>query len=498
MPITDQQYTDWLNSDDAIRCILVETSAYNTTSSLEDSFYFSTVPFKSAATDTPANQVYTAIIKSNSVSVVESVEIPPRGSEGNTAIGTVQLDNRDHAIDSYLEHVWTGRTIVAYVGDIRWERADFRLIFSGIVEDIGAIGADTIGLSVQDKMARLRYPVTDAVLGGVTSNKDELIPLSFGEVHNVTPLLIDPAALKFKVHNGQIEDVIEVRDNGVPVTITKDLANGEFTLSASPSPSSTITASVQGDKSVTWRTLPGELIQRIVTDYGDINQRFVVADIDTTNFTDFDVSNPYPVGVYIEGNDDVLEVCNQIAHSVNAQMIIGRDGKLRLVRIDPSRFSTLEDITEADIVEGTLEVSEKVKTLPVIKLGYAKNWTVQQELETGIPAEHKNLYSREFLTVVVEDAAIKAIYKEDTAPDTQETLLLTQANASAVATNMLDAYKQIRKVYEFTGHRRLTELQIGDGVTLTHKRFPDLRNTLMVVGLSTQWDTGLVRVKLWG
>ena len=78
-------------------------------------------------------------------------------------------------------------------------------------------------------------------------------------------LLADPALLKFQVHQGAIERVIETRDNGVVVATTNTLAAGTYVLNQAPV--GQITNSVQGDKPTTYGNTIAGLVRRIATAY---------------------------------------------------------------------------------------------------------------------------------------------------------------------------------------------------------------------------------------
>lgn len=140
--------------------------------------------------------------------------------------------------------MWVNRAITISVGDITWPRSQFVTLFSGVVASFESRSSGRLNIILRDKMERLNTPVSEAELGGTSENKDRLIPVTLGEVHNVSPLLVDAANHVYQVNNGQCEGIIEVRDNGVPVSATNNLFAGTFTLLASPA--GTITASVQG------------------------------------------------------------------------------------------------------------------------------------------------------------------------------------------------------------------------------------------------------------
>lgn len=485
MPINDTQYKAWLKNDDAIRCILVEADNNNgseQTTYLSNKAYF----------DSSIGRVYKPIINGSSIQVVERISL---SSNSFLSFGDIEINNQDGSRDSWLDYIWTSRAVKVLIGDINWPHSDFRTIFNGTIEDIDSANKGVLNLKVRDKLQRLNMPLTENKLGGTTKNKDELLPLCFGEVHNITPLLTNPATLEYQVHDGAIEDIIEVRDNGVPVSFTKNLLDGKFTLNQSPF--GRITASVQGFKSGTWINTIGDLIKTITTSYGDSNNRFALSDIDVTQVDAFDAANQAPLGIYVSTRDTVLNVCNKLARSVGAQLVMSREGLLKLIQVTLPATGTPIQITENDIVSGTLNLVEKVKIKSAIKLGFAKNWTVQENLETGIPADHKEIYKQEWRTVTSEDAAVKAAYKIESEPKQIDTMLIRESDATAEADRLLNIYKVPRFVFSFVARAKFLDTNLGDTVTLTHPRF-NLENgkTGVVIGLSTSWQNSRVRMEV--
>ena len=486
MTISDADYTAWLSSTDAVRTILVEAVA--NVASVETTRYLSS----KAYFDGVAARNYDPCIRGSSVKLVERLSL-----DGNSSMsfGDIEIENLDGSRDSWLNDVWSNRSVKIFIGDVRWARADFRTIFDGIAEGMDTSARDVLNIKLRDKMQRLNTPVSETKLGGTTKNKDELIPLTFGEVHNVTPLLADPATLQYQVHNGAIESIIEVRDNGVPVSFTPTVATGKFTLLAAPY--GQITASVQGDKPVTWDKTVKKVIERIVKDFGHATNRFTASDLDSTNLTAFDTANPQSIGIYIRDRENVIEVCNALARSVGAQIVMSRQGQLQLIKIAVPPSGTPIGIGTDDIIQGTLQITELLPVQAAQKVGYCKNWTVQDKLETGIPADHKELFAQDWLTFTTSDSSVKTLYKIDAEPEQVDTLLLTEADAITEATRLLNLYKVQRKTLSFEGTPRLVELELGDPVTITHPRFGLSGGvTGMVIGLSIDWSSFKVSVEV--
>src|SRR5690606_22579683 len=295
------------------------------------------------------------------------------------------------------------------------------------------------------KLERLNTAVSDVLLGGSTVNADRLIPVCLGECHNITPLTTNPDINEVHIfHRGASERCIEARDNAVPVTKTDNLANGRTTLTKTPA--GQVTLSVQGDKTGgVYRNTVASLIELLMTNYG--SDPLTTADIDTANFSAFDAANPAPVGVYITESRTVLDVCNELAASLGAHIAPSRLGLMRLLRIQLPATGTPVDITPADYEHGSLRITQRSTVIAGVRLGYCRNWSPQQDIETGIPNAHRDLYAQEWMTVTAKDSAVASQYRISTEVEQENTLLLRTVDAQAEANRRLNLWKVPRFVY---------------------------------------------------
>ena len=557
MTISAAQYTAWLSDPGAVRCLLFQVGVLS--SGVEQTRYLSTTGYTTGALDTPANTNYIGI-GSAGLTITESVSL---GGEARLTIGDVKVSNVAGVRDSWLNDVWTNRPIVAFIGDVRWPRADFKLVFAGVVADIGAQDAGTLNLVLSNKLQRLNTAVTDLKWGGdctysqsastvtvtklnhnrrvgspvevtftsgaavagtytitalpsldtftytagssaTTSgacrlagvNADSIIPLVFGECHNVTPLLIDGAGLRFQVHAGALAAIDEVRDNGRPVLATVNVATGTFSLAAAPA--GTITASVRGDMpGTTYGNTVANLVYRIVTGFGVLANRFTSADLDLNSLNTFETAHPQPVGLYLTDRSNILSVCQQLCATLGAQLAMTRAGLLRIVQLNFPPLDTPVAIRRSSQIDRTLTIVGRTTVAAAVKLNYVKNWTVQAGLQTAIPAEHKEMFSQEWFTVTSADAAVQAIYKLNAEPVATDTVLLTRADAQVEAERRLAVLKQVRTTYRFEGTAAHLELELGQAVTLFSNRFNLTGGVLGVVtSLSPNWQSCHVTVEV--
>ena len=166
--MTEIEFTDWLKKGGRYTLLVeVDTTVPR---------YLSTVAYTTRPTDSPANRVYSPVV-SGGVAFTETL---PLDGSATLSVGDIELNNDDGLLDSWLDDIWVNKPIRIYIGDVSWVRADFRLIFTGIVDNINSRAANHLNISLRDKLQRLNTPVSETLLGGTTSNKDRLIPLCFG------------------------------------------------------------------------------------------------------------------------------------------------------------------------------------------------------------------------------------------------------------------------------------------------------------------------------
>ena len=486
--MTDAQFQAWALQADSIRCVLVEVSVCS--GAVETTRYLSSTGYVTGGADTPSHTVYEPCILGG-VSVTETL---PLDGSASLSWGDIEIANPSGVRDDWLNDIWSGRSVTVLCGDVRWPRADFRTVFAGVVEDIAARSANQLNLLLRDKSQRLNVPVTETLIGGTGSNKDNLVPLCFGEVHNITPALIDPGTLTYRVHDGPIERIIEVRDNGIPVEIGYDLSNGTFRLSASPV--GTITASVQGSQAGgLYRSRPGALIQHLATTYGP--QPLTADDLDQAQLDAFDAAHPQTVGLYLDSRANLLETLQSIAASVGAQVCFTPEGRLQIQQLALPLTGTPVALGVSDIVHASLSVTQTPKPAPAVRLAYCRNFTVQTGLQTGLPADHLAMFGREWLVVQSSLQSVADLWRLSTAPTEVQTLLQSRLEAEAEAARRLALWGQRRRVLGLQTVGRLTGVTLGGSVTLTHPRLGlSEGRTGQVVGKTTDWLTHKVSLEV--
>lgn len=487
--MTDQEFLGWLKADAVPRVVLIEAAAQ--VDGVETTFYMSTKGGYATFTgEVPANEIYHAIA---SVGVLYTEQLSVT-LDGRLAAGEIEIENINGERDEWSGYVWANRPLRAWVGDPRWPRADFRMIFNGIIADIAPRGSDKLVLKLRDKLQRLNTPLSDLKLGGLTPQSDALIPLAFGECHNVTPLLIDPAALVYQVHAGPVQSIFEVRDNGVPVSFTPNVATGTFTLAVQPV--GAVTVSLQGDKfDGVYRNTISALVQRIVTGFGKAADRFTQDDLDLANLAAFESNHRQPVGIYLAERTNTLDACEALASSVGAQLLMTRLGLLRMIKIALPAVGTPTEVRLEHMVDGVLTPVSRTDVVGAVRLGFNKNWTVQEGLVTDVSEGHKALFAAEWLTTTKTAPAVQVAYRLTGEPVQQDTMLLRRVETDVEAQRRVDLWSVPRGTHEFEGVPEMLMLDLGDPVTVFHPRFGfEAGRTGMVLTLAPDWLNVHVKV----
>lgn len=494
-------YQTWLQTPNIVRIALVQVQAL--VSGSLTTRYLSTHGVIVDGTQ------YLPIIK-GTISIDESIST---NYSASISYGDIELANTGE-YDSWLSDVWVNKSIKIYIGSmpapgVASVIGDFELIFDGIVEDIDSKNRNQLNLKIRDKLEKLNTSVSETLLGNYNPQSlvgwtnqyaNSLKPLVFGEVHNITPLLVEPALLEYMVNTEAVEQIIEVRDNGVPVAFTTTgtitIPTGSFRLLKSPV--GTVTCSVQGVKrtvnitgatySSTYTNTASNTIATILKFYG---QQLAYTEIDSSSFGTLGTQ---AVGVYVSDRVNVLSLCQEIAKSCGLVLSTSRSGQVKLVDLSIPTSASIS-ITESDMFLNTLQISQKVEVVAGVKLGYAKNWTVQNNLLTAIPQEHKDLFATEWLESSQTDATVKTNYSVTVEPALENSYLIDKTQADTVALKKLNLFKVPRRIYTMTCTAKLLSVQVGDAVTLTASRFSLSGGVLgRVVATKPNWLRGTIEI----
>lgn len=498
---------EWFEDPSAVRGIFVIAKRRDVVNIVEEDAYLSSVGYLLSDSSISFDPVI-----NNSIRFTETLSV-----DGGTSMsyGDIEINNFNGEKDDWLDsskYIWVNRSIQIYIGDPSWTATNitdfttskFFLAFDGIIANIDSRKRETLNIVLRDKLQRLNTPITTATLGeyGVWQgpvaypNKDQLKPLVFGEVHNIEPIVIDPSDYEYIVNNSDTEQIIEIRDNGVPIytsgatgvvgavelsgagTATINLTNGTFELDQSPY--GTITASVQGVKKrvnlssgaleSVYENNIAKIVALIVTEYGDPAYKLAASELDLVSFSTF-AANTQPIGIYISDRENVINVCQALVESIGGQLFMNRFGKLQILRLFDYTPDPVITITDADILHHSLGISERTEVISAASINAVKNWTIQTGVLTDLPIDHKTLFEQDFTTSTSEDTSTTSLYRLNGKPEPRNSLLIRKVDADAEASRLVTKFKVPKTIYKFTGTARLLSVRLGQQVTLVHNRF---------------------------
>lgn len=304
---------------------------------------------------------------------------------------------------------------------------------------------------------------------------------------------VSGAGQTYMIHDGAINGLIEARDNGVPITVTENNSSGTFTLLTSPI--GTITCSAQGKTPYT-NTVPG-IIRQIVTNYGTAANRFTDSEISFDDFT-----NTSAAGFYCSDRTNILDACNQLAKSLNANLIcpsiVVTNGtistsKLRLVEIKLATGTAKYILNDDNMILNSLSIQQMFPVKPSIKLGYCKNYTIQTTVSGGVNPESR--FDEPYIYLPLENTAKKTLYRDSGTIAEEETLLLVDSEAATEAQKRLDLWQDQRYIITADYLPHLMFVQLGDVVTVQSARFGLSAGKLgMVYSITRNWTTGIVSI----
>ncbi len=481
--ITDDQFATWLSDSAAQRVTLFEVGVNSETRYLSNKAYI-------GSSATP----YLAIV-AGGLKMTESISLV---AEASLSAGDVELYNVGGAYDSWLDDNWVNQPITVFVGDVRWPRADFRQIFVGRIADIdGTKTRDRLNLKLRDKFQRLNAQVTEAQMGASAGNPDALRPVLLGEAHNITPKLKNSTTREYEFNDVASERLIEVRTDGKKrTTITENLAVGSFTFTDAVGPGE-VTCSAQGVKpDGTYSNRIASLVKYLVKSRGKASEAFTDPDLDLVSLSAFDTAHPQTVGLFMSERTNVIDACHQLASSIGAQLIQTRTGLARLIQIAFPTTATTEIRPNVQL-DRSIQLVAQTEVQGAVKIGYCRNYTLQPNLPTSLPPEHKELYAEEWLTATATDATVIAAYKLDAAPVQQNTCLQDADEAQAEAERRLGIFKVKRKTYRFEGTPANMLLELGQAVTLYSNRYALSAGKVgIVTSLAPDWDNFHVTVEV--
>jgi len=460
--------------------------------------YLSDRGYVSGPSETPANTYFAPRVM-EALNFQRSMFQSGRvGGESIPSFGTIILSNADGGLDDFATYAWDNRDVEVLVGEKGANISQHFTIFKGKTK---AVEFNDLELQViirdgQDSFTRTFPP---NVYGGTGGNDGSSImagtpkPLCFGQVFNISPVLVDESTNLYQVHDGPIESIDAVYENGAEITgFSTDLANGRLTLSSAPD--GVITCDVKGAKpSGSYKQTVADIIRFIAAEYAGFSDP---ADFDVTSFTDLNTDNSETVGVYIDRFTNILDVFDQLANSIGAFFGFNRDGELNVGRLTAPTGSPLLELDTTNMIE--------LQRLPTsipnhrVNIKYKKNFTVLDEDTLAASATDRDFLIRESAVATASSAGTLSVYPNSETLEIDSRLIDSSA-ASAEATRQIGLYGDQRDVYRIRVKTQPFTVKLNDLIRITFPRY-DLSGGKLFRVISLFEDAAIneVELELWG
>lgn len=483
--ITDPQYVAWLRSNEP-KVLLAEIDFYDTAEESVSTEYISDKGYNTRWSEGVEHRPYPDYI----VSVPSAKRT--LGS-GRPARGELIVDNTAGARDHWLtQYKFDGRKIRLLYGSPAWEYADFRQVFVGVVKARYARGTTELVFKLRDPEDFLDQPIqSDTVATG--PNASDYLPVIYGDCYNLSPILIDGTTHVYQISDIEIDAVTLVKDNGKgPVSHTADLAAGTITLTGSPVGNITVDAvgcKVSGSALV----LAGEIIDHIITTRTELPSEFY----DAAAFTALDVEIDWEHNIYVTGRTTARQVIDQILDSIGAKLSRTETGAITVVRVAQPAETADFTIGQDDFKSESFVVRSSELPWKKARLGYRRNYTVQESLDTVLTEDERANLGREYL--IVEDTNdVIEIHPLAIEPELITTTLTLKADAEAFLAQQMTLYSVERHAFELVVYAVLYQFPLGSTVQLAHDRFGfDAGLNCLVYDTDSVFTSGKARLTLW-
>jgi hypothetical protein len=504
-------FSDLLADAYAARRYLVTLEPYDPGAGAVVTRYYSDHGFVTEPGDSPANQFFEPRVVS---ALNFERNLFQRGLIGGRSIpnfGEIVLANADGGLDGFLAYGWDDRRVRVFLGGDDFDYGDFGLVFDGTAEQI-EVTDEVVTVRLRDWQHKLDKPVQGTLYAGTGGDEggSDLTgvrkPLAFGRVLNVRPVMVDPGAGRYQVHDGAIEDVDALYVGGITYTkivgtpaanqYAADTATGFVAVGGAPL-TEQVTCDVKGAKpGGTYLTSVADIVEEIVISQGGLSG----GDLDTASFTALNTANNAAVGIYVDGasSRNVLEVLDELLASIGGYYGFDRSGQFEVGRLEAPVGTPAATFTNVEI----LDIDRQATALPVhrVRLGYQPNWTVQVEfqLQGAATAGRRAFTARDFRHVTALDGTV--LTKHPLAGDLEiKTLLDGIAAAGTEASRLLDLYKADRDLFRVRVKTQPFALEMANTVRLIYPRFGlEAGKDYRVIGLVEDAAINEIELTLWG
>lgn len=356
---------------------------------------------------------------------------------------------------------WENALLKVYYGTAELDFADFGIAFIGLLKD-PAWELDSISFTAEDLRSWLDEKIpTEEYSIDTYSDLDEndegkSIPIFYGPWSYVPTVKISASPRKYKICGHRLNDITGVRIGGTLTSAsnyTKDLVNGEFTLSIDPG-TSEVTADIEGKHDGTKYLEAGVDQARDLLKYSNIPDSL----INESSFTAAAAENTASTRLCVEEKTNITDLLSTLFKDLFLLFYFDDDGLLAIKAWRPEIPASSVKFEESDFVAEPKASSDTSEIYYKVDIAYG------QDYEDSEP--------RHF---IAENAASKYIYKSaKTMDQIDSATLIDSSDAEKAAGYYLFVSKSRSMKISATLGPRAMGLKIGDKVRLNFSRAPNI------------------------
>lgn len=502
--------------------------------------YLATAGFTTEPTDSPANQIYDAVVTSP-YQARNDLYAPGRvAGRSDAARGAIILNNPSDVpdgaggfigrYDRWRRLRWSGRRARVLVGAVGATYASFAPVMVGWVTGRIEVDLDVIKVpiaNVLDRLNRTLQPNLYAGTGGAEGGSDLAgfcKPRAYGVCREVPAPLIDPANLIYQLHDGPIAGILAAYERGAPIAaasagdyptyaalaaITPALGTWQTCLARGlvrlgSQPAGPVTFDLQGDASgAGYVSSAARIVERIITACFGLAPG---SDYDPNGVAALDALQPAVVGWW-SGTRPIngLDAVDQILGGIGAWYSASRAGLLTMGRLDAPNLSGPADPAAAlslgpgDIMAGGVTLTNSGDPPSAITLTWRPFYQTQTTgYATSLSPQRIADLASQTRSTTVSNAAVAAQFP-NAVPLIINGLFDQATDAQAEAARQLQVGGVLRDVFQVKAFTDPFAINLGDQVWFAHPRY-DLAQgqAFRVIGMDEDGLSQTVTLTLWG
>lgn len=447
-------------------------------------FYFSNGKFITDATDDPVSTqfdpcVIQPLLFDRALPVSSGSPMAFGGTANSN--GSIVLANLDGHLDGFLTGFTVdGRRVRVRVGRRGDAIADFQTVFDGTAVGFEHTESE-ITIRLRSNLQALEQPAQETLYlgsGGTEGGADLADapkPFAYGELENITAVIVDGTNKIYQINDGATQDITAVYEGGATLTLTTDytldLTNGRFTLVASPA--RLITVQAKGGKaSGTYYDTAANIARRILIERAGYD----AGDLDGGAFDQLASDQPATTGIYqgpqVVKSGDLLD---RLLRPLGIFLTDDRNGRVTTGRFASGLAFDGIALDQRDILSIERRPAPLDPPAKQIQVGYGHNWTVQQQDIAGIVT----LTRKQFLAVSQRLATAGSTLASNAhllaqSPDPVPALFADETDAQDEADRLIELHATERAIYVVRTKVKLWQTRLNQMVRLTYPRW-DLR-----------------------